>query len=491
MKYPSAHAIHDAFVAHEISAVEITKQHLNLIQKLDPDIKAFLHVCEEKALQKAAALDLKRSQGKPLGKLAGVPIVIKDNIHMRGEKTTCASRILQGFEAPFDATVVKKLEEEDAILLGKTNLDEFAMGTTGETSAFFATKNPWDLRCVPGGSSSGSAAAVAARMAPLGLGSDTGGSVRMPASLTGIYGFKPTYGRVSRYGLVAYGSSLDQISPFGTDVEDIALCMEAISGACAFDATTIPGAALPYREMIKKPMKSLKIGVSLDFLNDLNPEIKANFDEAIEVYKSMGAEIVPVDLSILKMAIACYYIIATAEASTNLARFDGIRYGRRSPDAKNLEDIYDLSRQEGFGIEVKSRIFLGTFVLSAGQQDAFFTKAQKVRTKIIQVLQNILSECDLIAMPSSTMSAFPFGEVNDPVQLYLLDILTVPANLAGLPAISIPSGFDKNNLPLGIQLMGKQLDDALVLQAAYAFEQKTKHHQQMPKIARDALREIS
>ncbi len=467
----SAIELRNAFVQGEVSAEAIATHFLARIQKFDPKLRSFLSVLEERALIKAKSLDHKRSKNQPLGKLAGIPIAIKDNMHIAGENTTCASKFLEHYKAPFDASAVRFLEEEDALLLGKTNLDEFAMGSSTEHSAYFSTNNPWNLRCVPGGSSGGSAAAVSARLALLGTGSDTGGSIRQPASFCGIVGFKPTYGRVSRYGLVAFGSSLDQIGPLANTVSDCALAMEVMGKPCLHDATC---SSLPQEPF--SPQKNLKgavIGIPESLLEDLAPDIQKNFREAIDVMRSLGARTMTVDLDLLKTSIAVYYILATAEASTNLARFDGIRYGKRSAAAKTLEEIYEYSRKEGFGREVKRRIMLGTFVLSAGYQDAYYRKAQKVRAKILSAFQNAYALCDAIAMPVTTSGAFETGAIQDPVQMYLQDIFTVPANLGGLPAISVPSGYDKNHLPLGLQLIGAQMSDARVMQYAYAYEQAT------------------
>jgi aspartyl-tRNA(Asn)/glutamyl-tRNA(Gln) amidotransferase subunit A len=365
------------------------------------------------------------------------------------------------------------MEQEDALLLGKTNLDEFAMGSSNENSAFFPVKNPWNLKCVPGGSSGGSSAAIAARMSLIATGSDTGGSIRQPASFCGIVGYKPTYGRVSRYGLVAFGSSLDQIGPFATTVADAALAMEVIGRHCSHDATSLdlPQEAYPLSPQLEA---GTTLGVPWHFLEGLSPEIRKNFDQSIEVMKSLGAKIIDVNLDILKYSIAVYYILATAEASTNLARFDGIRYGVRSKNAKTLEEIYEQSRKEGFGREVKKRIMLGTYVLSAGFQDAFYKKAQKVRTLIIDAFEEAFNQCDAVMMPVTTSGAFKHGAFQDPLEMYLQDIFTVPANLAGLPGISVPSGFDSRGMPLGLQILGPQMCDVSVMQYAYAYEQASK-----------------
>ena len=424
-------------------------------------------------MKRAKELDEKQKSGKKMGRLAGIPIAIKDNIHVKGEITTCASKFLVNYKAPFDATVIRLLEEEDAIIIGKTNLDEFAMGSSTENSAIQKTYNPWDLKCTPGGSSGGSAAAVAARLCPLALGSDTGGSVRLPGSFCGIVGFKPTYGRVSRYGLVAYGSSLDQIGAFATRTADAALLMEVIGKHCEKDSTSYDLPSDSHLDNFKDNIKGMKIGVPWKFLEGLAPEPKEVFQKAMEKFKALGAEIIDVDLSILKYSIAVYYILATAEASTNLARFDGIRYGVRAPEAKTLDEVYDLSKEQGFGSEVKRRILLGTYVLSSGYKDAYYQKAQKVRGLIIRRFEEIFKVCDLVATPTSPFTAFEIGAIKDPLQMYLEDIYTIGSNLAGLPAISIPEGFAKDGKPLGLQLIGPQRLDGRVLMAADVFEKAT------------------
>jgi len=455
----------------ELSAQAIAEATLKRIQEKDSEIKAFLSVFKTRLLDKAAALDKKRKEGKPLGKLAGVPVAIKDNMHVKGETTTCASRFLAHYKAPFQATAVSLLEEEDALLVGKTNLDEFAMGSSTESSAYQLTKNPRNVDCTPGGSSGGSAAAVGADFCPLALGSDTGGSIRLPAAFCGVVGFKPTYGRVSRYGLVAFGSSLDQIGPFATCVSDVALSMEVIGKYCKKDATSVNVPPENYLSLLSQNISGSTIGVPWKFLEKLHPSAKENFLASIEVFKALKVRIVEVDLDILKYSIAIYYILANAEASTNLARFDGIRYGNRSSRAHTLEEVYNFSKQEGFGPEVKRRILLGTFVLSSGYKEAYYKKAQQMRTLIIQRFQEIFRTCSLVALPTAPFTAFPLGTIQDPLQMYLLDIYTIAANLAGLPAISVPSGISSQGLPYGLQLIGPQRKDSAVLAYAHAFEQ--------------------
>lgn len=466
----AAHELNSAFLKGDVKAVQIAEHFLKRIE--ESDLGAFLSVFGPRILTKAEGLDRKRAHNQPLGKLAAVPIAIKDNMHVEGELTTCASQFLKNYRAPFAATAVRLLEHEDALLMGKTNLDEFAMGSTTGNSSFFPTSNPWNTDRVPGGSSGGSSAAVAARLSLIATGSDTGGSIRQPAAFCGIVGFKPTYGRVSRYGLVAFGSSLDQIGPMTTCVADAALAMEVMGRPCEHDATSLDLPAERYP--LSKELAPMKIGVPWHFLEGLKPEVSASFNQSIQVFKDLGAEIVDIDLDILKSSIAVYYILATAEASTNLARFDGIRYGVRSPDAKNLEEIYEKSRQAGFGREVKKRIMLGTYVLSAGYQDAFYKKAQRVRTLILDAFETAFANCDAIIMPTAPSGAFGHKAITDPVEMYLQDIFTIPANLAGLPAISVPSGFDADGMPLGLQILGPQLCDVSVLQTAYAYEQATK-----------------
>ncbi len=480
--YP-AHKLTELFKKGEISAADIASASLKRIEKHEPKLNAFLSIFSERAMKHAQELDKKRASGKKLGKLAAVPIAIKDNMHVKGELTTCASRFISNFRAPFDATVTRLLEEEDALLIGKTNLDEFAMGSSTENSAFKLTHNPWDLACSPGGSSGGSAVSVAARLCPIALGSDTGGSVRQPAAFCGTIGFKPSYGRVSRFGLVAFASSLDQIGPFTTNVHDTALVMEVLGRHCEKDSTSLAMPQEHYQEKLITSLKGKKIGVPESFLQDLGHETKENFHSALSVLKDLGATVVSIDLDILKYSIAVYYILATAEASTNLARFDGIRYGLRSARAKTLDQVYDFSKQEGFGPEVKARILLGTYVLSSGYRDAYYKKAQKVRTLMIEKLRTAFGSCDMIAMPSSPFAAFHLNSILDPVQMYLQDIYTICANLVGLPAISLPSGFTKNgHMPLGLQLIGPHMQDARVLAFAHAFETATPHSKTPPPL---------
>ncbi len=477
----SAIELRNTFLRGEVSALSIAEYFLRRIEAHDPQLKAFLSVLGPRALWKAEALDRKRAHGQPLGVLAAVPIVLKDNMHLEGEITSCGSQFLSHYRAPFSATAVRLLEAEDALILGKTNLDEFAMGSSTENSSYFPTRNPWDLNAVPGGSSGGSAAAVAARLALIGTGSDTGGSIRQPAAFSGLVGYKPTYGRVSRYGLVAFGSSLDQIGPLTTTVSDAALVMEVIGRHCPHDATSLELPPEIYQEHFTTNCKELVVGVPWRFLEQLQDEPKRNFTAALKTLQSLGATLIDVDLDLLRYSTAIYYILATAEASTNLARFDGIRYGQRV-ESSSLEEIYDLSRANGFGREVKRRIMLGTYVLSSGYQDAFYKKAQKVRTLILNAFEQAFEQCDLVALPTAPTGTFPLQSIRDPLQLYLQDIFTIPANLAGLPAVSVPSGLDRENHPLGFQLIGPQMHDVSVLQTAYAYEQAASWQRALPPL---------
>jgi aspartyl-tRNA(Asn)/glutamyl-tRNA(Gln) amidotransferase subunit A len=475
---PTAIGIRKQFLSKELSAVEIINECLDRINLHNPKLNAFITVYHERAVQKAKELDARFENGEKVGRLAGIPIAIKDNIHVKGEISTCASKFLENFRPPFDSTVVRLLEAEDAIIIGKTNLDEFAMGSSNENSAMGVVRNPWNLNCVPGGSSGGSAAVVAAGMVPLSLGSDTGGSIRQPASHCGCFGLKPTYGRVSRYGLVAFASSLDQIGPFARNMEDIGLIMEVIGQHCSQDSTSSTSASENYLTQYALEGKlPLKVGVPKAYLKDLTGDAKSTFEESIETFKRMKAEIIDIDLDILKYSLSTYYILQAAEASTNLARFDGIKYGKRSEKAETLDEVYELSKEEGFGPEVKRRIMLGTFVLSSGYQDAFYKKSQQMRTLMLKQFKVSFQNCDVIAMPTCPTPAFPIGQIKDPLQMYLEDIYTICANLTGTPAISIPAGMSKNKLPLGLQLIAGQKEDVKLCSIANAF---SKEHQFAP-----------
>jgi aspartyl-tRNA(Asn)/glutamyl-tRNA(Gln) amidotransferase subunit A len=483
----SAIETRDQFLRGERTAISIARYYLDRIAKYENQIGAFLKVYEDKILYQAEQLDKKRAANQPLGKLAGIPIALKDNMLVKDELATCGSKFLTNFRAPYQATAVDLLLAEDALLMGKTNMDEFAMGSSTENSALQKTRNPWNLKCTPGGSSGGSAAAVAGRLAPLALGSDTGGSVRLPASFCGIVGFKPTYGRVSRYGLVAYGSSLDQIGPLATNTADTALLMEVIGRHCKKDSTSIQEGPEQYLSQLKEPIKGLTIGVPWQFLEGLADEPRQAFERALDTLKQLDAKIVEVDLSILKYSVAVYYILATAEASTNLARFDGIRYGQRSPRAHTLDEVYDFSKEEGFGAEVKRRIMLGTFVLSSGYQDAYYRKAQKVRTLILRSYQEAFMRCDLIASPVSPFAAFEIGAIHDPLQMYLEDIYTIGINLGGVPAVSVPNCLTKEGKPLGLQLIGPQKQDRRVLHVAHQLEKVLPFQQAIPQFVNEEV----
>lgn len=481
----SAKQLQNAFVTGQLSAVEICNYYLKRIHSLDNKIGAFLQVFNESALKQAYALDAKKKSGQPLGKLAGVPICIKDNIHIKDEKTTCASKMLANYQALFDATAISLLKEQDAIFIGKTNLDEFAMGGSTEHSAFLSTHNPWNLECTAGGSSGGSAAALAARLCPLALGSDTGGSVRQPAAYCGVVGYKPTYGRISRYGLVAFGSSLDQIGPMTTNTYDMAMMAQILAVHCSHDATSVDHPKEDFVKQLKDDLKGVRIGIPYKFLDDLSQEMKTSFENSTEILKQLGAEFVEIDLSILKYSIATYYILATAEASTNLAKFDGVRFGYRDPHAITLDEIYDLSREFGFGTEVKRRILLGTYVLSAGHTSSYYKKAQRVRTKIIDCFETAFTQCDLIAFPTTPTPAFELGSLQDPISMYLMDLYTTNANLTGLPAISVPADFSQSGKPIGIQFMAPSMKDAFLIGCAHAFEKANPKNLEIPKLAKE------
>ena len=418
------------------------------------------------------------------GELSGIPVLIKDNICVRGEETTCASRILAGFRPPYDATVIRKLKEAGAALIGKANMDEFAFGSSCETSCYGPTRNPWNLDRIPGGSSGGSAAAVAADETILALGSDTGGSIRQPAALCGVVGLKPTYGRVSRYGLIAFASSLDQIGPITKDVEDAALLLNVIAGYDEMDSTSVDMPVPDYKKSLVKDVKGLRIGVPKEyFVKGIDPEVESAVKKAISVLEDLGAKTAEISLPHTEYAIATYYIVGPAEASSNLARFDGVQYGLRAKDAKDIISMYTGTRSEGFGSEAKRRILLGTYCLSAGYYDAYYLKAQKVRTKIREDFEKAFAVCDLVVTPTAPTPAFKIGEkANDPLSMYLSDIFTIPANLAGIPAISIPCGFSKDGLPIGLQMMAKPFGEETIFRAAYAFEQSTDHHTKRPKL---------
>jgi aspartyl-tRNA(Asn)/glutamyl-tRNA(Gln) amidotransferase subunit A len=468
----SVTALADKVRAGEISAVSAARDVLDRTRRLDPGLHAFLATSPDALLAQAAAIDSKRAEGKPMGPLAGVPIALKDALCTRGLASTAGSKILGGYVPPYDATVVRRLREADALLPGKTNMDEFAMGSSTEHSAFGPTKNPWDPTRSPGGSSGGSAVAVAARMTSAALGSDTGGSIRQPAALTGVVGVKPTYGRVSRYGLIAFASSLDQIGPFATDVRGAARVLGVIAGHDPHDATSLPAPVADYEAACTQSLAGLRIGVPDEyFARGIDPEVEASVRHAIELLKQEGCSIQPVKLPHTSFAVATYYVIATAEASSNLARFDGVRYGLRIEHGSDLRTMYGDTRDAGFGREVKRRILLGTFVLSAGYYDAYYLKAQKVRTLIRRDFDAAFQHVDAIACPTSPTCAFPLGEkLADPLSMYLNDVYTLPASLAGIPAISVPVTPSKAGLPIGLQLMAPHLEEARLFSLAGAVE---------------------
>ncbi|MDB5389158.1 MAG: gatA [Planctomycetaceae bacterium] len=468
----------------ELSSVEVTTAYLDRIAEFDAKVGAFLSVDRDGALKQAAVVDQKRQARQPLGALAGIPVGVKDVLCTAGQTTTCASRMLQNFVPPYDAHVVTRLKTADAVLIGKTNMDEFAMGSTTENSAFQVTHNPWDLERTPGGSSGGSAAAVSAGMAPLSLGTDTGGSIRQPAGFCSVVGLKPTYGRVSRYGLVAYASSLDQVGPFANDVAGAAILAEVISGHDPRDSTCVNAPVPSYLQNLEQPLAGLRVGIAKEhFVAGLSPEVERTVRTAVDVYKSLGAEIKEVSLPHAKYGVAVYYLIAPCEASSNLARYDGVHYGHRASQFNNMIDMYATSRGEGFGTEVKRRIMLGTYALSAGYYEAYYVKALKVRRLIRQDYDQAFQQIDVLASPVSPNPAFKIGEhLADPLAMYLEDIYTISANLAGLPGISIPAGFTATGMPIGLQLLAAPFEEERLLRAARMFEKATDWHKQQPKL---------
>ncbi|MEG2291827.1 MAG: Asp-tRNA(Asn)/Glu-tRNA(Gln) amidotransferase subunit GatA [Carnobacterium sp.] len=474
--------LHNLLVSKEITAEDIMRETFSRIHETEDKVGSFITLNEEVALQLAKNMDAKGITESNV--LAGLPIGIKDNIVTKDLRTTAASKMLEDFMPIYDATVMNKVYEADLLPVGKLNMDEFAMGGSTETSYFKQTKNPWDLTKVPGGSSGGSAAAVAAGQLLISLGSDTGGSIRQPAAFTGVVGMKPTYGRVSRFGLIAFASSLDQIGPFTRTVKDNAYVLNAISGYDANDSMSSGTSVPDFTANLTGDIKGMKIGVPKEYLQEgIDEEIKKSVLAAIDTYKELGATVEEVSLPHSKYGIAVYYIIASSEASSNLQRFDGVRYGYRSPEAESLEELYVMSRSEGFGMEVKRRIMLGTFSLSSGYYDAYFKKAGQVRTLIKQDFANVFADYDLILGPTTPTTAFNLGEnMDDPLTMYMNDILTVPVNLAGVPAISIPCGFAENGMPIGLQLIGKHFDEETIYKAAYAFEQATDFHQKKPNL---------
>lgn len=468
----------------ELTATAITDACLKAIDAREPKVKAFLHVSADLARQQAAAVDAKRKKGERLGKLAGVPVAVKDILCTQGTPTTCASKMLAKFVPPYDAHVIERLKAEDAVLIGKTNLDEFAMGSSTENSAFGASRNPWDTTRVPGGSSGGSATAVAACEAPLALGTDTGGSIRQPASICGIVGMKPTYGRVSRFGMVAFASSLDQIGPFAHDVTDAALLLETIAGHDPRDSTSVNQPVPEYAKTLDQPVKPLTIGVAKEFWGEgLDPEVEQAVRTALAEYQKQGATIKEISLPHSKYGVAAYYIVATAEASSNLARYEGVHYGHRAEQFDSLIHMYSRSRGEGFGQEVKRRIMLGTYALSSGYYDAYYLKALKVRRLIKNDFDRAFAECDVVMGPTSPTAAFKVGEKSEnPLAMYLTDIYTISCNLAGFAGMSLPCGFTKANLPIGLQLLVPPFQEEKLFRIGRMYERATDWHTKRPKV---------
>jgi aspartyl-tRNA(Asn)/glutamyl-tRNA(Gln) amidotransferase subunit A len=478
------HELARLFRQKAATPTQAAREYLDRIAALDSKVKAYLTVTGEAALARAAEADARFAAGAPLGPLDGVPLGLKDVLCTRGVRTTSGSRILEGFVPPYDATVVARLVRAGAVILGKLNMDEFAMGSSTENSGYFTTRNPWDLSRVPGGSSGGSAAAVAAGLAAATLGTDTGGSIRQPAAFCGTVGLKPTYGRVSRYGLIAFASSLDQIGPFAKDVEDAALMLQAIAGHDPMDSTSAAVPVPDYAAGLGQGVEGLKVGIPAEyFIEGLDPEIETAVRAAIEILKGLGAKTETVSLPHTEYGLAAYYVIGPAEASSNLARYDGVKYGLRVPGARDLIDMYSRTRGAGFGAEVKRRVMLGTYALSAGYHDAYYGKAQKVRTLVQRDFVNAFERVDVIVAPTTPSAAFKTGEKEDPLSMYLNDVFTIPVNLAGLPGVSVPAGFTKAGLPVGLQVIGRAFDEAAVLRTAKAYEAATEWHKRKPELA--------
>jgi aspartyl-tRNA(Asn)/glutamyl-tRNA(Gln) amidotransferase subunit A len=476
-------AVRDQVARGDMSAVEVCRTHLERIEAANPRLNAFNTIAADRALEKAAEVDRRRAGGDTLGPLAGVPVAIKDNLCLRGVRSTASSRVLDQYHPAYNATVVTRLEAAGAVIVGKTNCDEFAMGSSNENSAYGPVRNPWARDRAPGGSSGGSAVSVAARLVPLALGSDTGGSIRQPAALSGVVGLKPTYGRVSRYGLIALASSLDQVGPFARTVGDAAAALGQLAGLDASDSTSVDQPVADYTAALTGDISGVRIGVPRRFIAEgVDAAVLGAFDAALDVMRRAGATIVDVDLPHAKYAVPVYYLVMTAEASSNLARYDGVRYGHRAKDARTLRDMYSRTRDEGFGPEVKRRIMLGTYVLSAGYYDAYYLKAQQVRTLLRRDYERAFENVDVVAMPTSPTAAFRLGEkTSDPLQMYLADIFTVSANLTGSPALSIPCGFADGRLPIGLQLTGRMFDEATLLRVGDAYERLTTWHTQAPE----------
>jgi aspartyl-tRNA(Asn)/glutamyl-tRNA(Gln) amidotransferase subunit A len=481
--------IHKLLISGDRTAVEITQEHLDRIHRLEPQLHSFITITDEFAIAQAQKIDNQIAAGEPLGLLSGVPIGVKDNLCTQGITTSCGSKMLQNFIPPYESTVTQKLGASGAIMVGKTNLDEFAMGGSTENSAMGGTANPWDVSRVPGGSSGGSASSVSAGECVVSVGSDTGGSIRQPASFCGVVGIKPTYGLVSRFGLVAFASSLDQVGSFGRSVEDTAILLEAIAGYDPKDSTSIELDSPKYSELLTpdltQSLKGKKIGVIKEtFGEGLNSEVDDAVRKAIAHLETMGAEIQEISCPRFRYGLPTYYIIATSEASANLARYDGVKYGLRDQEAENLLNMYCQTRELGFGAEVKRRIMIGTYVLSAGYYDAYYLKAQKVRTLIKQDFDRVFASVDILVSPTAPTTAFQSGsKTKDPLSMYLLDLMTIPVNLAGLPGLSLPCGFDAQGLPIGLQMVSNVLREDILLQTAYAYEQSTEWHKRSPQIS--------
>lgn len=471
----TAHALHDMLIRGEISSQEIVQSVYRRIDEVEPDVRAFVTLTRDEALNQAREADERIRRGEDVGPLTGIPVALKDNLCTRGVRTTCSSKILKDFIPPYDATVVERLRRCGAIAIGKTNLDEFAMGSSTENSGFFTTRNPWDLSRVPGGSSGGSAAAVAAGETIVALGSDTGGSIRQPASYCGVVGLKPTYGAVSRYGLVAFASSLDQIGPLTKDVRDCAIVMNAIAGYDPCDSTSVDRQHPDYTSFLVPEVKGLRFGIPREYFGKgLDDDVRAAIDNAIKTFEGLGAIPVEVSLPHSEYALAAYYLVAPAEASSNLARYDGVKYGYRAQGQPDSVTMTRRTRREGFGAEVKRRVMLGTYALSSGYYDAYYLKALKVRTLLVRDFEAAFEKCDFIISPTSPTVAFKIGEkMDDPLSMYLTDIYTITANLVAVPGLSIPCGFGSDEMPVGLQLLGKHFDEGTIIRAAYAFEQAT------------------
>lgn len=476
-------------ISREIRPIDLTEYFIQRIKSIDSDVQAYLTINEDEALKKASQIQKKIENSKNIGYLAGIPVAVKDNICTKGLYTTCASKILGNFIPPYDAYVVNRLKEEDAIILGKTNLDEFAMGSSTENSAYKITRNPWNSEYVPGGSSGGSAAAVAADLSTVALGSDTGGSVRQPAALCGVVGVKPTYGRVSRFGLIAFGSSLDQIGTLTRDVKDAALLLQVIAGHDFRDSTSLQVQVPDYLREIDSGVRGLRIGIPKEYFTDgLHDDVHNALKDALGKYEQLGAKVMDISLPHTEYAVAVYYIVANAEASSNLARYDGIRYGYRASKSQGIIDLYCRTRSEGFGNEVKRRIMLGNYALSSGYYDAYYLKASKVRSLIKNDFDLAFQKVDCIICPTSPVPGFKIGErAKNPLAMYLSDIYTIPANLAGIPGISLPCGFSKEGLPVGMQILGKHFEEKKLLQIAYAFERETDFHVKKPVLKFSSL----